>query len=374
MSLGKNSRRSSLEEVRDYSACWDHDASSVEWEWRSAEVLKVAVYRHPCQQTRCPGRGKRIFYGECLFNVDALHMAQRRTGKRHVAEVSLYHGVELCEGCVSVDITVGQWEESTGPADGAHECHVPLQPVLAHLNKNTMLGIFHNIRSLEASTHGFITFTVLLQGVPDIFGDVESHGKDGSHKFLFSESWSVSVVRDFFKLHHRFVYSQRLAEMQWSLFPGKRVRSGAYFLRSGDDFLCLLHHGNKHGKARVFTYSLVDRGLFFSETNSTPLKDTNSKHIVHAGANMSVRCAGTLRICRRPDRRFVLVFDNESGTYMPGLRSLELMRDVLAKNFPDLETMGLDFMQEQPSETLTWSGPNEVNRSIYKGKWRWQPE
>lgn len=70
----------------------------------------------------------------------------------------------------------------------------------------------------------------------------------------------------------------------------------------------------------------------------------------------------------------MLVFDNESGTYMPGLRSLELMRDVLAKNFPDLETMGLDFMQEQPSETLTWSGPNEVNRSIYKGKWRWQPE
>ena len=123
-------------------------------------------------------------------------------------------------------------------------------------------------------------------------------------------------------------------------------------------FLCLVNHGNKRGKARVFTYSLIDDGLFFSETSGARLKDCNSKHIVHARGNKSVRCAGTLRICHSPDRGFVLVFDNDSGTYQPRRKALELMDAVLARNFPELETLGLDVTEVQPQETMTWSGPD----------------
>jgi len=344
--------------------------------WRAADIMRIVVYRHPRTQegsVNCMCKvPNRLFHGESIFNVDALHKAQRQTGKIHAANVSLYNGVDVQPGSVSIEISLET--ESEHQTDENQVSHALLQPVLAQMFINHTLGIFHNLRAREASMQAFDVYTVLLQDVPDIFEEVECHGINGAHQHIFRETTTASLTRDSFLRHHQVLYRRRLRPAKPSLIPGARPHNGTYFLRCGDDFLCLVNHGNKRGKARVFTYSLIDDGLFFSETSGARLKDCNSKHIVHARGNKSVRCAGTLRICHSPDRGFVLVFDNDSGTYKPRRKALELMDAVLARNFPELETLGLDVTEVQPQETMTWSGPDETtDKSIYAGQWKWRP-
>ena len=185
------------------------------------------------------------------------------------------------------------------------------------------------------------------------------------------------MARRWFKARHQALHRKPGRTTKLRLFSETRQDHGTSALRSGHDLLCLMKFGINGGKARVFTYSLIDDGLFFSETGCAALEDTNSKHIVHACGNLSVFCAGTLRICRSPDGEYVLVFDNDSGTYMPGEESLELMERTLKHNFASLLTRRLDVRhKELPLEMSDWEGPDEVKgtrTAVYAGQWKWQP-
>ena len=151
----------------------------------------------------------RLFHGESIFNVDALHRAQRQTGKIHAANVLLYHGVDVRPGSVSIEISFTKQTESDHRTDEDQVSCALLQPVLAQMFTNHTLGIFHNLTSREASMQAFETYTVLLQDVPDIFEEVECHGINGAHQVIFRETTTASLTRDSFLRLHQVLYRRR---------------------------------------------------------------------------------------------------------------------------------------------------------------------
>mmetsp|Transcript_44121 Transcript_44121/g.116740 ORF Transcript_44121/g.116740 Transcript_44121/m.116740 type:complete len:483 (-) Transcript_44121:8-1456(-) len=362
--LGAQKGKSTVQEVRDGVAQWDGERVGLIW--REHEVLRVVVCRHRKKQERCLSTRRRgiqkIFFGECIFNLAGVHRESLERRQKFTASVKLYSGVEALTSSVSVEIL------ATWPAiDKNIGADVLVQPVVAQVCVNHTLGFFQHLRSVP-----FETYAVLLQGVAAMFEEYRCNGLDGAHPGLFRDTVAGKACRESAAAQHKILY-RCSRKLKFRFLPAAR----SVCLRSGRDFVHLLHKGKKRGKARVFTYSLVDDGLFFSETGCALLKDVNSKHIVHAHGSTTVRCAGTMRICRTPDREYVLVFDNDSGTYKPDKVGLELMERTLKYNFPRLRIQHLDVRDEElPSEMSNWEGPKEVKGTkgaVYAGQWKWTP-
>eukprot|EP00450_Noctiluca_scintillans_P009907 CAMPEP_0194492244 /NCGR_PEP_ID=MMETSP0253-20130528/10869_1 /TAXON_ID=2966 /ORGANISM="Noctiluca scintillans" /LENGTH=530 /DNA_ID=CAMNT_0039333087 /DNA_START=1 /DNA_END=1590 /DNA_ORIENTATION=+ len=388
VAYGAQRKRSSVQKVKEGAARWDGDQGRVELKMCGADVLRVVVYQHArkqgCRSSSVCGATQRQFYGESLFNVDSLHETHMCRRKTYAAGVRLYFGIDALPASIDIEFfrrRSYKFEQDDSDSEDGQVSRVLVQPVLAHFIHHQALGIVQNMASPTDSRGNvmqpFATFAVILQGVPAIFGEHRCHGTDGAHHGIFAESTAGTVARRWFKARHQALHRKPRRTTKPSLFQGTRQNHGTCALRSGHDLLCLMKFGMDRGKACVFTYSLIDEGLFFSETSCAALKDTNSKHIVHANGNLSVFCAGTLRICRSPDGEYVLVFDNDSGTYMPGEESLELMERTLKHNFASLLTRRLDVRhKELPPEMSDWEGPDEVKgtrTAVYAGQWKWQP-
>merc|ERR1719414_1002222 len=157
-----------------------------------------------------------------------------------------------------------------------------------------------------------------------------------------------------------------------SFLSSRRIEEAA--LRTGSDFLHLIGCGWRGDQRRVYTYSITDSGMRFSETGVHLSKDFASKHAVHANGE-DVRCAGTFRVCENLDGAPILVIDNDSGTYRPKSSHLCLAQELLEDNFPGLCILRLSVSDPQPEDSLALHGPCEERghpRAAYKGQWRWR--
>lgn len=143
---------------------------------------------------------------------------------------------------------------------------VLVQPVVAEVYKNHTLVFFQHLRSVPFETHA-----VLLQGVAAIFEEYRCNGIDGAHPQLFRDTVSGKACRESAAAQHKILH-RCSRKLKFRFLPTAR----SVCLRSGRDFVHFLHKGKKRGVARVFTYSLVDDGLFFSETGCALLKDVIS--------------------------------------------------------------------------------------------------
>ncbi|KAF9583801.1 hypothetical protein BGW38_008484, partial [Lunasporangiospora selenospora] len=115
----------------------------------------------------------------------------------------------------------------------------------------------------------------------------------------------------------------------------------------------------------VFTYSIVPRGLYFSETGAAFFQDFMSKHAMHANRAPEVMYSGEFRLfvedcigCGddgsdnesagenegQPERRpqWTLLIDNNSGTYGPKKENLYQVKKLFEQNFPDLIVKAVD--------------------------------
>merc|ERR1712151_402372 len=221
------------------------------------------------------------------------------------------------------------------------------------------------VASLEVVESGAAlrTYHVALQRVPETFGDAQNANHDEEHAKLFQ-----APLQNAIRAEHAALYQ----DIPWSHLAG--VQYDKCSLSTGVSFLSLLNHGVRQGKRRVFTYVLLDTGLFFSETGAQKAKDLLSKHAVHANGPPAVRMAGTFRICEEKNTS-VLVADNDSGTYRPSPEHLPLLQQVLELNFPGLRVDVLNVLSPQPEETLDFVGPNESKENsdaVYAGQWKWR--
>ncbi|KAF9426431.1 hypothetical protein BGZ94_006528 [Podila epigama] len=108
----------------------------------------------------------------------------------------------------------------------------------------------------------------------------------------------------------------------------------------------------------VFTYTILAKGLYFSETGTAFFRDFMSKHAMHGNRATDVVYAGEFRLFRDHGKKnnynaaanytvddmtmstdhgpWTLLIDNNSGTYAPRKQDLPLVRKLFQANFPDL--------------------------------------
>lgn len=244
-----------------------------------------------------------------------------------------------------------------------------LEATPVKIHKNEMTGAVHAIQEGDALAF-FLTYHVGLHEISEIFQETWNEGKNGMHPETFQDNARGQVIRGALSGLHKSLYMD--------VYNGPSMfRTTSQFLCSASDFLNLIHGGVRDKRRRVYTYSLVDDGMFFSETGVALTKDNASKHAIHADGAMKVRYAGTFRVCKKKDGQAVLVIDNDSGTYKPKAEHQNLLSALLERNLFGLEVLTLNVVDEQPPHTLQWVGPNEKKSSedaVYAGKWDWLAE
>jgi len=134
-------------------------------------------------------------------------------------------------------------------------------------------------------------------------------------------------------------------------------------LATANDFGMLLHGDrlkkdpNQDLKTIVFTYSIVPKGMYFSETGAAFFQDFMSKHAMHANRATEVMFSGEFRFFRDESHHndWTLLIDNNSGTYSPKKEDLFTVKKIFELNFPDLAVIALDhedpYLKEIRAET-----------------------
>lgn len=326
---------------------WAGDAGLVHLPWNGEEDLLIQIWDSDTMKTD-------DYVGECcinLFVVVQLHQS-RWKGSLQVFRSGTEHS-----GVIDVDVMCINPQPKPTPLK-------LVQAIPARKHKSYLVGIAQAITALEMRPSMFICYAVALVCVHHIFKDVVNGNHDKEHAKIWVDDAQGLCLREMLKSEHTTLYSGPVLPNRDDLY-----------LRTGSDFLGMIHDGVRVDVRRVYTYSIVDKGLFFSETSAAFLKDANSKHAVHACAEAKVRYAGTFRICVRPNGGRVMVFDNDSGTYRPRGEDLHLTKQLLECNFPGLDLIGLSVLDAQPEETKVFVGPNEIKddpSSVYAGTWRWR--
>lgn len=249
-----------------------------------------------------------------------------------------------------------------GPNGQGVEYGVHSHPVVGHVQ---------SIGDSREQSVSFNTYELNFDEITATFGEHKNEfAKDPEHAQIFAPGVKGGFIRRSIAAQHAMLYRTKL------------IRTTTGTLHVARDAFDLLAFGRRAGRRRVYTYALVDGGLFFSETGASMPRDCVSKHAVHANASPHVRFSGTFRICFNPRGRtgfddYVLVIDNDSGTYRPSQDHLPLLAQVFQANFPDMPIHTLSVLQEQPEGIKGWVGPDECkDRStgrdpVYPGQWQW---
>lgn len=304
------------------------------------------------------------FVGEaCLNLAEVVRRCAASEECSWVGEVQVFRKGANERGTLNLQVEIA---DATGEDLTSMLNDVPekfLEPVPVSINKNWAEGAVQAMQEGDEATD-FLTYHVALHGVKETFEDVWQYGKDGQHPDTFQDDLEGNAILAALSAVHHVIYH-----------PGHRAESR--WLSSGEDFLRMLNNGVRGDRSRVFTYALMDDGLFFSETGAALSKDSLSKHAIHADGAKQVRYSGTFRICRKGHlfwKSLVLVIDNDSGTYMPKEDAQPMLKQVLERNFPGLHVETLSVVNPQPPETLGFHGPIEDKEdplAVYAGTWRW---
>ena len=121
--------------------------------------------------------------------------------------------------------------------------------------------------------------------IRNVFGDAYQRNFDKAHAPIFGDDAVGIALRATFMLEHAALYRDGILP---SYMHGGKERTAKAELRSGSDFLAFIEDSVRLGQRRVYTYTLTDDGLFFSETGIAVSKDMFSKHILHANGQVAI--------------------------------------------------------------------------------------
>jgi hypothetical protein len=201
---------------------------------------------------------------------------------------------------------------------------------------------------------------------------------DARHAPVFANTGRAKAFREIFKLGHTYFHGTggrvkhspiQPVHKLLGLVSGLTQIQESTQLHTGKDFLNFIGFGLRNGYPVVFSYALVDEGLFCSETGRGFCKDWMSKHMMHARGRPAVRYSGTFRVCLANGTP-ILVVDNDSGTYRPNADDGPRLKTVFESCFPGLSVLMLNISDEQPMHTLSWLGPGKIEG---EHTWVWKP-
>lgn len=271
------------------------------------------------------------------------------------------------ERCGEIAIAVVPDERLARRRGGPHR-DIPSLPI------NIPFQIYHASLLTKAAS-SFPTYTLQLHSVRSVFGTIRSPWNRSypAAQQIFSSGPQAFVARGLIKAQHARLCGGGLALDDGVVSTVRRALAGLTgAIATAAEFFALVHNGVRGGKSRFFTYVLLagDRAgsarLRFSETGASFFDDARSKHAVHSNAAEEVVYSGEFHIRTHvreaqeaparavvtgiagpPPRSPTLVLDNGSGTYAPKKEHLPLLRQVFARNFPDMDVEAVDFQGPQ---------------------------
>jgi len=346
--LGDEIQKTAVATSKGPDPVWDPEV--VELPWDAQDTLEITLREQDSGVFR---EDRKV--GVAHVNVSALARKVRYAGP-----LKVYRNGAEETGALMVDIASKELS-ALNPT-------MLLQPVLVKVHSNGLMGAVAALADYEALDL-FKTYRIVLQQTGARFGDRVNANHDEEHKKLFRDP-----LRKVVQAEHASLYSD-WAYPHLTFWGGKRYEKVT--LSTGNDFLSLVGNGVRKGRRRVFTYVLLDEGMFFSETGANIAKDFFSKHAVHANASPGVRMAGTFRVCETPQRQPVVVIDNDSGTYRPRSEDLVILKELLEFNFPGIVVCVMPCTEPQLEDAKAFYGPNESKGEkgcVYSGQWKWQVE
>ncbi|OAQ32368.1 hypothetical protein K457DRAFT_16376 [Linnemannia elongata AG-77] len=188
----------------------------------------------------------------------------------------------------------------------------------------------------------FYAYRLRLYHLYDIFGTDPSQyngwnkGYAAAQK-IFGDNYEGSQIRQALHNQHGYLYRH-----------GRTTQYNA--VANGTELGALLHgerlkkDPEQDLKMVVFTYSIVPKGMYFSETGAAFFQDFMSKHAMHANRATEVMFSGEFRVFRDEHHHddWTLMIDNNSGTYSPRKEDLPKVKKLFEANFPGLTVITLD--------------------------------
>ncbi|KAF9289590.1 hypothetical protein BGZ68_009008 [Mortierella alpina] len=188
----------------------------------------------------------------------------------------------------------------------------------------------------------FYTYRVRLYHLLDVFG---SNPEEYQHwnvnydaaKRIFADTLEGSNIRNALHSQHAYLYRHGRTTVYDSIATASdlgRILHGDRLKAKPDQDL----------KTVVFTYSIIPKGLYFSETGAAFFQDFMSKHAMHANRATEVMFSGEFRLFKDEKHQddWTLLIDNNSGTYAPKKEDLPKVQKLFQLNFPDLVVIALD--------------------------------
>ncbi|KAF9435763.1 hypothetical protein BGZ76_005572 [Entomortierella beljakovae] len=196
------------------------------------------------------------------------------------------------------------------------------------------------------SKYEFYAYRVRLYHIIDVFGDDTSKYQHwnvnyDAAKRIFADNLEGAQIRSALHSQHSYLYRHGRNTEYGALSTAKELGEllhGARLKKSSGQEVEL--------KTVVFTYSIIPKGLYFSETGAAFFQDFMSKHAMHANRANEVCFSGEFRIFLQ-DGEWTLLIDNNSGTYSPKKECLYKVKEIFERNFHDLTVIALDHEDSQ---------------------------
>ncbi|KAF9134402.1 hypothetical protein BGW39_007154 [Mortierella sp. 14UC] len=188
----------------------------------------------------------------------------------------------------------------------------------------------------------FYAYRFRLYHLTEIFGTDPSKyngwnkGYSAAQK-IFADSYEGLQIRQALHNQHAYLYRHGRSTMYNAVANGTEIGE----LLHGDR---LKKDPEQDLKMVVFTYSIVPKGMYFSETGAAFFQDFMSKHAMHANRATEVLFSGEFRLFRDEHNHgdWTLMIDNNSGTYSPRKEDLPKVKKLFETNFPGLTVIVLD--------------------------------
>jgi hypothetical protein len=188
----------------------------------------------------------------------------------------------------------------------------------------------------------FYTYRIRLYHLADIFG-VDSRFYQGWNRAyeasqrIFADTLDGLNIRNALHSQHALLYRHGRSTIYGAVATANEIGE----LLHGDR---LRKEPGQDLRTVVFTYSIVPKGMYFSETGTAFFQDFMSKHAMHANRATEVMFAGEFRLYRdeHDSNKWTLLIDNNSGTYAPSKDELYKVQQLFQLNFPDLEVKAVD--------------------------------
>ncbi|KAF9365157.1 hypothetical protein BGX34_011213 [Mortierella sp. NVP85] len=188
----------------------------------------------------------------------------------------------------------------------------------------------------------FYAYRARLYNLAEVFGTDPTHYQHWNTNYdaakrIFADNLEGQQIRSALHSQHSYLY--------------RHARTTVYGALTTASDLGTLLHGERLKKNPeenlmmvVFTYSIVPKGMYFSETGAAFFQDFMSKHAMHANRATEVMFSGEFRFFQDANNHndWTLMIDNNSGTYSPKKEDLPKVKKLFELNFPDLVVVALD--------------------------------